>query len=66
MDREQLAKRLYSERVHELMGDQIVDESMLERLWESKATPQEAVKALQSQDMPFSGSPWLQRYLNRK
>jgi hypothetical protein len=66
MDREQLAKKLYSERVHELMGDQVIDEVMLERLWENKATPQEAVKALQSHDTQFECSPWLSRYLNRK
>jgi|GEM_PF-876446 len=65
MDKELLARRLYSERVSALMGDHSIDEELLIELWESKATPAEAAKALMSVDEAFEGPAWLQRYLHR-
>ena len=66
MDKEQLAKKLYNERVTELMGESIFDAAQLEQLWKDKASPQEAVKVLREMENQFSGAPWLQRYLERK
>ncbi|PWI34349.1 hypothetical protein DI392_04355 [Vibrio albus] len=66
MDRDLLARKLYVERVSELVG-QDVDEATLTELWESKATPAEAAKTiLEDDDKGFEGPAWLSRYLNRK
>jgi hypothetical protein len=66
MDRDLLARKLYVERVSELVG-QDVDEETLTELWESKATPAEAAKAILEDDHKgFEGPAWLSRYLNRK
>ncbi|EKO3922868.1 hypothetical protein GCS56_000085 [Vibrio metschnikovii] len=67
MDKELLARKLYVERVHALMGDNPVDEALLDAMWESKASPVDAAKAM----MPIASNgydapPWLARYLNRK
>jgi len=64
MDKEQLAKKLYTERIFDLLGDQSVDEGLIEQLWEEKTSPQEAVKSIL--EPSFDGAPWLTRYLNRK
>lgn len=69
MDRDFLAHKLYCERVRELIGDDLFDSQMLEQCWEHRMSPTEAAKALQSpepEDVCFSASPWLQRYLTRK
>ncbi|WP_159651736.1 hypothetical protein [Vibrio atypicus] len=66
MDKELLARKLYSERVSALMGDQDIDEEMLEQMWENKASPSEAAKAMADAQNEFSGPAWLSRYLNRR
>ncbi len=65
MDRDLLARKLYVERVSELVGHD-VDESVLTELWESKATPAEAAKSILDDGRSFEGPAWLSRYLNRK
>ena len=66
MDRDLLARKLYVERVSELVGQDIDDEVITE-LWESKATPAEAAKSILEEDnKSFEGPAWLSRYLNRK
>ncbi|WP_394247466.1 hypothetical protein [Vibrio profundi] len=66
MDKELLAKKLYSERVNSLLGDEQMDEDILTEMWECKASPSDAAKAMQSPDDAFEAAPWLSRYLNRK
>ncbi len=67
MDKELLARKLYVERVHALMGEHPIDEAMLEALWESKASPVDAAKAMMQPDSHgYDAPPWLARYLNRK
>ncbi|EAP92781.1 hypothetical protein AB4582_04470 [Vibrio splendidus] len=66
MDKELLAKKLYCKRVNSLVGDVQVDGNVLDEMWESKASPTDAAKAMQSSDSGFSGASWLSRYLNRK
>ena len=66
MDKELLAKKLYCERVSSLLGDEQMDDDVLAEMWESKASPTEAAKAMQSSDDGFGAAPWLSRYLNRK
>ncbi len=65
MDKELLARKLYVERVTALLGDNSIDDDILEVMWESKASPAEAAKAMIPQSSDVS-SPWLSRYLNRK
>jgi hypothetical protein len=66
MDKELLARRLYVERVSELMGDHQIDEEILEQMWESRATPAEAAKAMSEVVGNQSNTAgWLQRYLKR-
>ncbi|USD64526.1 hypothetical protein [Vibrio sp. SCSIO 43136] len=64
MDKDLLARKLYAERIHSLMGDQELDEAQIEQLWESKASPAEAAKTLQD-NQGFEGPAWLERYLHR-
>lgn len=66
MDKELLARKLYSERVHALLGDHEIDEQILGEMWESKASPSEAAKAMLDQHTGFSGPAWLARYLNKR
>jgi hypothetical protein len=67
MDKELLARRIYVERVTAILGDESVDEAMLEQMWEDKIPPSDVAKAMQAaQDPCFEGAPWLQRYLNRR
>ncbi|OMO24743.1 hypothetical protein [Vibrio lentus] len=66
MDKELLAKKLYCKRVNSLVGDAQMDGNVLDEMWESKASPTDAAKAIQSSDTDFTGAPWLSRYLNRK
>jgi len=69
MDKELLARKLYVERVTALLGDNNIDDDILEVMWESKASPAEAAKAMIPQVDDVSSdvsSPWLSRYLNRK
>ncbi|MGF1694812.1 hypothetical protein L4D20_09775 [Vibrio kyushuensis] len=66
MDKELLARKLYVERVNALVGDHEIDEAMLIELWENKASPSDAAKAILSEDNGFDGPAWLSRYLNRK
>ncbi len=66
MDKELLARKIYVERVSELMGDHQIDENILEQMWESKATPAEAAKAMCADDGDHvNPAGWLQRYLKR-
>ncbi len=46
MDKELLARKLYVERVEALLGDQPMDEHILEEMWENRASPSEAAKAM--------------------
>ncbi|WP_047046781.1 hypothetical protein [Vibrio mexicanus] len=66
MDKELLARKLYVERVSALVGDHELDEQLLSEMWESKASPSDAAKAMLSEDNGFDGPAWLSRYLNRK
>ncbi|SJL82813.1 hypothetical protein [Vibrio palustris] len=68
MDRDFLAHKLYCERVRALIGDDMLDNQLIERCWESKMSPSEAVRSLSEltpEETVFSASPWLQRYLSR-
>ncbi|KUI99701.1 hypothetical protein [Vibrio sp. MEBiC08052] len=67
MDKELLARKLYVERVHELMGTHEIDEIVLNAMWESKASPADAARVmLEQQTNVLEAASWLQRYLNRK
>ncbi|MEF1255491.1 MULTISPECIES: hypothetical protein [unclassified Vibrio] len=67
MDRELLARKLYSERVSALTGGKEVDEELLDEMWENRASPAEAAKALSDcQQEGFTGPAWLTRYLNKR
>ncbi|MGD8108972.1 hypothetical protein [Vibrio sp. NTOU-M3] len=66
MDRELLARKLYSERVSELVGNHEIDDALLMELWESKASPSEAAKIITDNQNEFFGPSWLARYLNRR
>lgn len=66
MDRDQLARRLYVERVSALLGDNEIDEELINQLWKSKASPVDAAKMIISvEEEHFHGPSWLSRYLNR-
>jgi len=65
MDKELLARKLYVERVTALLGDNSIDDDILATMWESKASPAEAAKAMMTQTSDVS-SPWLSRYLSRR
>lgn len=67
MDKELLARKLYSERVSALSGGKELDEEMLDTMWENRASPTEAAKAL-NPDEPegFNGPAWLNRYLTKR
>ncbi|WP_299695884.1 hypothetical protein [uncultured Vibrio sp.] len=66
MDRELLAKKLYSQRVNSLAGDTVLDGNVLDEMRENKTSPSDAVKAVQPCEHAFEGAPWLSRYLSRK
>ncbi|MFY2508161.1 hypothetical protein F0225_06410 [Vibrio pectenicida] len=66
MDRDLLARKLYSERVSALLGDQELNEELLNEMWENKASPSEAVRAMTDGQNDFEGPAWLSRYLNRR
>ncbi|MGR5249708.1 hypothetical protein ACPV4Z_14600 [Vibrio aestuarianus] len=66
MDKELLARKLYVERVSALMGDQQIDEIILEDMWESRASPADAAKAMTQVESGYEAPMWLSRYLNRK
>ncbi|EGA68562.1 hypothetical protein VISI1226_21279 [Vibrio sinaloensis DSM 21326] len=66
MDKELLARKLYSERVSALIGEHELNEQLLDQMWENKASPSEAAKAMMDTPNDFSGPPWLSRYLNRR
>ncbi|EEX67655.1 MULTISPECIES: hypothetical protein [Vibrio] len=67
MDKELLARKLYVERVEALLGDQPMDEHILEEMWENRASPSEAAKAMTiAPATGYDAPPWLARYLNRK
>lgn len=69
MDKELLARKLYVERVMSLMGEHTIDDDILEFMWECKASPEEAAKAMLPQVQLTSlevGAKWVNRYLNRK
>ncbi|WP_070967487.1 hypothetical protein [Vibrio sonorensis] len=66
MDKDLLARKLYSERVNSLVGDRDVDEALISELWENKASPSEAAKYIMDNQNEFAGPAWLSRYLNRR
>ena len=66
MDRDLLARKLYSERVSALLGDQELNEELLNEMWENKASPSEAARAMIDCQSDFEGPAWLLRYLNRR
>ncbi len=66
MDKELLARKLYSERVTSLLGDCQLDESILTEMWESKASPSDAAHAMLVSKNEFDGPAWLSRYLNKR
>ncbi|EGQ9170289.1 hypothetical protein F8Y90_12810 [Vibrio cholerae] len=68
MDKELLARKLYVERVEALLGDQPIDEHILEEMWENRASPSEAAKAMMTMTSSsgYDAPAWLARYLNRK
>jgi len=67
MDKELLARKLYSERVSALTGGKELDEEILDQMWENRASPSEAARAMMDdQEDGFSGPAWLNRYLNKR
>lgn len=67
MDKELLARKLYSERVSALTGGKELDEEILEQMWENKTSPSEAARAMTDVEPDgFSGPAWLSRYLNKR
>lgn len=67
MDKELLARKLYSERVSALTGEKELDEEILDQMWENRASPSEAAKAMKDEHQEdFSGPAWLNRYLNKR
>ncbi|CAM2897819.1 hypothetical protein [Vibrio neptunius] len=66
MDKDLLARKLYSERVSALLGDHEMNEALLNEMWESKASPSEAARVMMDSHNEFSGPAWLSRYLNRR
>lgn len=67
MDKELLARKLYGERVSALTGGKALDEDILDQMWESKASPSEAARAMTEVEQDgFSGPAWLNRYLNKR
>ncbi|MCL9783073.1 hypothetical protein M9194_16720 [Vibrio sp. S4M6] len=66
MDKELLARKLYSERVSELLGEHEMDEELLNEMWQNKASPSEAAKAMSPEGNVFDGPAWVERFINRK
>ncbi|NOH61965.1 hypothetical protein [Vibrio sp. RE88] len=66
MDKDLLARKLYSERVSALLGDHEINEELLNEMWENKASPSEAARAMMDGQNEFDGPAWLSRYLNRR
>lgn len=66
MDKDLLARKLYVERVSSLIGNHEIDEDRITELWQNRASPAEAAKAILGEDEQFHGPAWLSRYLNRK
>ncbi len=67
MDKEQLARKLYVERVAALIGEEHLDDDILEVMWENKASPDEAANAMLPQVSEGEKMPeWVIRYLSRK
>ncbi|KJY85252.1 hypothetical protein TW81_01235 [Vibrio galatheae] len=67
MDKELLARKLYCERVSALTGGKTLDEEILGEMWENRASPSEAARAMMDdQQQDFSGPAWLSRYLHKR
>lgn len=67
MDKELLARKLYCERVSALSDGKELDDNILDEMWENRASPADAAKAMHEQDdSQFSGPAWLDRYLNKR
>ncbi|ENN6813342.1 hypothetical protein ACAG41_003158 [Vibrio fluvialis] len=66
MDKELLARNLYVERVSALMGDQPINQALLDTLWENKASPAEAARVMCEIGTGYDAPPWMARYLNRR
>jgi hypothetical protein len=66
MDKELLAKKLYGQRVNALVKDSQVESDMIDELWESKTSPNDAAKLIEESHSDFDGPAWLSRYLNKR
>ncbi|MFH4617914.1 hypothetical protein [Vibrio furnissii] len=66
MDKELLARKLYVERVSELMGDQPINQALLDTLWDNKASPAEAARVMSEMGTGYDAPSWMARYLNRR
>ncbi|KFA99002.1 hypothetical protein [Vibrio sp. ER1A] len=64
MDKELLARKLYDQRVSELVGDSAFDQHELDELWYSKVSPSQAAEQLKQSDNVIAPG-WLTRYLNK-
>ncbi|AYV22114.1 MULTISPECIES: hypothetical protein [Vibrio] len=64
MDKELLARKLYDQRVSELVGDSAIDQHELDELWNSKVSPSQAAEQLKQSDNVIAPG-WLTRYLNK-
>lgn len=66
MDKELLARKLYSQRINSMVGSHEIDDATMTELWENRTAPSEAAKSILTEDDRFHGPAWLSRYLNRK
>ncbi|MFC5076936.1 hypothetical protein VTH8203_02380 [Vibrio thalassae] len=64
MDKELLARKLYDQRVSELVGGATIDQHELDEFWSSKVSPSQAAEQLK-QTEPIIAPGWLTRYLNK-
>ncbi|MDV7104034.1 hypothetical protein R3X26_06365 [Vibrio sp. TH_r3] len=65
MDKELLARKLYCQRINNMVGSHHIDEQIISELWESRTNPVDAVKSILSENDSFDGPAWLSRYLQR-
>ncbi|WP_413284010.1 hypothetical protein [Vibrio sp. MA40-2] len=65
MDKELLARKLYCQRINNMVGFHHIDEETISELWESRTNPVDAAKSILSENDSFEGPAWLSRYLQR-
>ena len=53
MDKELLAKKLYGQRVNALVKDSQVESDMIDELWESKTSPNDAAKLIEESRIEY-------------